>query len=124
MGDRNVGHLIYQLLATHHRDIRLTTVSLPTRYADCLYICIRSGCQLDLTPAHIPICSVPLNTYNRQFFNGFLASGGSLYLICTPLTKFVSLASSPELPKLGFSGSFAGGASSYSISREPGVLVS
>ena len=70
------------------------------------------------TPCDLPICSVPLKTYNRQFFNGFLASGGSLYLIWTPLTRFVSLASNPEFPKFGFSGSLAGGSSPYIIQHK------
>lgn len=62
---------------------------------------------------HLPICSVPLNTYNLQFLVGFLASAGSLYLTTTPLTVLVSLARRPELLKFGFSGSTSGWSGPY-----------
>lgn len=54
-----------------------------------------------------PVCSFPLNTYNRHPTRGFLASGGSWYFNTVPVpsecfTVLVAAASSPELPKFGF----------------------
>src|ERR1700733_6063795 len=54
-----------------------------------------------------PTCSLPLNTYNLQPKNGFLASGGSLYLrtVLVPSTAFtvlVAAARRPEGAKFGF----------------------
>lgn len=45
----------------------------------------------------------PLNGYNRHLRFGFLASGGSLYLITTPLYVFVSSVSFPDRAKFGLS---------------------
>lgn len=73
----------------------LTTLSLPNRYADCLFTCIKST------------CSFPLKTYNLQPLFGFLASGGSLYFNTTPLKVLVSAARAPEFAKLGFDASIA-----------------
>lgn len=52
-----------------------------------------------------------LKGYNRHLLLGILASGGSLYLITTPLYVFVSSTRAPESSKLGFSLSAAGAAS-------------
>ena len=41
--------------------------------------------------------SLPLNTYSRHFFLGFLASVGSAYFTKVPLTVFVSAARAPDV---------------------------
>lgn len=56
-----------------------------------------------------PTSSFPLKTYNRHCFDGFRASGGSLYFKTTPLYVFVSVASKPLRPKLGLSFSISSG---------------
>jgi hypothetical protein len=82
---RYIRDLLVSYTSPERDDLALTTVSRPTRYADWRYICTKSTLSVRFlsegTMQDVPICSVPLKTYNLQFFVGFLASGGSLYLI-------------------------------------------
>ncbi len=49
--------------------------------------------------SHFSGLRLPLKTYSRHFFLGFLASGGSLYLTSTLLKVLVSAARAPDTPR-------------------------
>lgn len=73
----------------------------PSRYALCLWMYMTgSGSSF-------------LKGYKRHLLFGMRASGGSLYLITTPLNVLVSSTKAPDSSKFGFSFSAAGAESLF-----------